>query len=283
MLDYLYSKAWKALNADNREQANIYPIVHWAKRLSLENLLTFLPARWNSLKYLWEFSRFPYKEDVINEWFVQRFTSQDGKEEKEINIINVDRNGRKTKSYTKGKIANFPEALADDQFEVYFHGTYRGGGVNIIQNGIHLEMGKQAQDFSDGNGFYVTKNFEEADTWAKEHFKDGKAILVYRIDKIELRGDSDDNGLDLTNDQVRWREVVTEFRLAGKGSRMKKGDRKTMRRDLQNYDFIEGPQASVKNPYRVTENHGSYALCVRSERCVQLFNRNLYGAIFFER
>ena len=221
---------------------------------------------------------------MINEWFVQHFTSQDGEEEKAINIINVDRHGRRTKSYTKGQIANFPEALANGQFEVYFHGTDSGGGVNVIENGIHLEMGKEAQDFSDDNGFYVTKNFDEADTWANRKFSKGTALLVYRIDKRELRGDSDDNGLDLTNDKYMWRQVVTEFRVAGEGSKMKKADRKKFRKELsQSYDFIEGPQASVRNPHHVTEKYGSYALCVRSERCVQLFNRSLYCAIFFER
>ena len=143
MLDYLSKKGWKTLNADDTEQANIYPIVHWAKRLSVEKLLTFLPASWNSFKYLWEYFCFPYKEDLINEWFVQRFPSQDGEEKKAVNIINVDRDGRRTKSNTKGQTANFPEVLANGQFEVYFHGTDSGGGKGIIENGINLGRGDQ--------------------------------------------------------------------------------------------------------------------------------------------
>ena len=289
MLEYLYRNAWKALNkliADDRKQANIYSIytvVHWAKWLSLsENLLAFLPASWNSFKYLWEYPRFPFKEDLINEWFVQRFTFQDEKEEKALNIINVDRGGRRTKAYTEGQIANFPEAITNEQFEVYFHGTDTGGDEHIIENGIQLDKGKEAQDFSDGNGFYVTNNFDEADTWANRRFPWGTAVLVYRIDKRELRGDDDDNGLDLRNDKGMWRQVVREYRHAGEDSKMKKVDRKAFRKELsRSYDFIEGPQALVRNRH-VTENHGSYALCVRSDRCVQLFNGNLYCAIFFE-
>ena len=66
--------------------------------------------------------------------------------------------------------ANFPEAITNEQFEVYFHGTDTGGDEHIIENGIEFDKGKEAQYFSDGNGFYVTNNFDEADTWANRRF-----------------------------------------------------------------------------------------------------------------
>ena len=54
-------------------------------------------------------------------------------------------------------------------------------------------------EFSHGDGFYVFNDFFAARCWAASTFSDHhSAVLVFRVTKIELRGDNNNNGLDLT-------------------------------------------------------------------------------------
>ena len=41
----------------------------------------------------------------------------------------------------------------------------------------------------------------------------GSAVLVFRVNKVKLRGDDNDNGLDLGNPEKKkkWQEVVSQF------------------------------------------------------------------------
>ena len=278
--------AWKVMNTNEFEhiKTSTFDTDDLAMWPPLEKLVFILPINllciipsWFSFKHLWEYPRFHYKEDKINEWFVQDFASEEG-EKKAINIINVDQDGRRRKSYTDVQIANFPESLANDQFEVFFHGTSQGNAANIIENGILLKKGKEAQDFSDRNGFYVTNNFQEADQWARENCREKQAVLVYLLDRMKLRGENGLNDLDLREDKAKWLEVVKEFRCAGKVNR------KSHKEIAKQYDFIEGPQARLSaNSSHPRQKEGSHALCVRSARCVHLFNGGLCNVIFFER
>ena len=161
---------------------------------------------------------------------------------------------------------------------MFFHGTNHTSAVDIIAGDIRLGMGELAQDFSHGNGFYVTSNFHEADAFARENFKEKQAVFIYLVNRKELRGDNGLNGLDLRENKREWLQVVQEFRCAGKvNGKFRKEISKA-------YDYIEGPQARLsRGSSHPREKEGSHALCVRSARCVQLFNGSLCRVIFFER
>ena len=139
--------------------------------------LRFL-SNWSCIKDLDEYRRFPYHEEKVNEWFVQEFSSKDETEHKAVNIINVDGEGRVKKSYMHAQPANFPESLANDQFELFVHVTNQHSAENIIEEGIRLEKGEEAQDFSDGIGYYVGNDFDEAVLWARNKYREGEAVLI---------------------------------------------------------------------------------------------------------
>ena len=100
-------------------------------------------------------------------------------------------------------------------------------------------------------------------------------MLIFKIKKDDL---SDLRRLNLTENtkevREKWKEVVCTFRDGEATERYKKG---------LNADYIEGPVCgNVKSAkcYTPTE---VYQLCVRSERCVELFNRGLHSVIFFDK
>ena len=231
-------------------------------------------------------SRFPYQENTINEWFTH---SSDGvQREQDVNIINVDKDGKTRKCYTaQNQIDNcFPESLEDGEFEIFFHGTGHKSAENIMECGIDVRKGREKQDFSDGDGFYLGKNFDEACRWARSRGHSNTAVLVFRVNKLELRGDDDEKGLDLrdlvnNNENMKeWQEVVRQFR--------NRPDRK-FRKDInRSYQFIEGPMASIsgKNPSSLShpkQKDGSYQLCVRKDNCAELFDRSLHSIVFFDK
>lgn len=230
--------------------------------------------------------RFPYQEDTINEWFT---LSTDGvQRDQAVNIINVDEDGKTRKCYTAQNEADncFPESLEDDEFELFFHGTRHESAQNIMEHGIDVRKGNAKQDFSDTDGFYLGKNFDEACRWTRSRGYPNTAVLVFRVNKLELRGDDKEKGLDLrdsvNNNQnmKEWQEVVRQFRC--------RPDRKFRKEINKSYQFIEGPMASIsgKNPSSLShpkQKDGSYQLCVRKDNCAELFDRSLHSVVFFDK
>ena len=56
----------------------------------------------------------------------------------------------------------FADYLGQDEIPMegvkfWFHGTDRESALNIIREGIYVRKGKKGMDFSDGNGFYLTR------------------------------------------------------------------------------------------------------------------------------
>ena len=224
-------------------------------------------------------SRFPYQEETVNQWFT--VSTEGVQPDKAVHIMNVDKDGQAKKCYTaQNPIDNFPVSLEDDDFEMFCHGTSHDNAQDIIECGINLTKGKEKQDFSTGDGFYLGKSFHEAYKWTKTRGHFTSAVLVFRVNKVELRGDDNDNGLDLRKPERKkeWREVVSQFRSG-------RPDKK-FRKDLnRNYQFIEGPMASLssKNPRLdyPKQKDGTYQLCVRNEDCAELFDRSLHSVVFF--
>ena len=224
-------------------------------------------------------SRFPFQEETVNQWFT--VSTEGVPRDKAVHIMNVDKDGQTKKCYTaQNPIDTFPVSLEDDDFEMFCHGTSYDNAQDIMECGINLTKGKGKQDFSTGDGFYLGKSFDEACKWTKTRGHSTSAVLVFRVNKVELRGDDNDNGLDLTKPEKKkkWQDVVSQFRSG-------KPDKK-FRKDLNRYyQFIEGPMASLssKNPRLdyPKQKDGTYQLCVRNEDCAELFDRSLHSVVFF--
>ena len=259
---------------DDNEQAaqSLLASLRWWTQLIVENVAP-IAAPGKKGDY------FFYQKTTLNTWFKEPKHSEVRRGQ--INVINVNEKGQEVKCYTL-PVDKFPQASPHHDYEVFYHGTRAKDAKCIIEDGIDLSKGKGKLDFSDGNGFYVTNKF--AEVWPNTKWDLGKpprpscsTVLIYKIKKDDLRR-SDLRGLDLTNNtnevQEEWKEVVTTFRN-GKATESYK----------QDFDYIEGPVCgdpkTAKCYYYPTKP--VYQLCVRSERCAELFDRGLHSVIFFNK
>lgn len=239
----------------------------------------------------WKCTRFPYREDVTNQWFDHSIPSGSEQEQlKKVRIWNVDPKERDSfMESIKDKTAKLP--LSNEQYTLFYHGTNHESAENIMEDGIRLKYGGKELDFSDGEGFYVSDRFIDVHDWALQRYgaEDNAAVLVYYVDTNQMREQFKD--LDLRSNEIEWKRVVKEYRgsqLAidkpstskGRGKN-RKSDPK-YRKDLKEYDFIEGPMTAYrKRKYYLTYDKSSYQLCVRSSKGVTLFNQNLHSVVFF--
>ena len=264
-------KIWLKTAGDNEQIArSLLASLRWWTQLIVENAAP-LAAPGKKPDY------FPYQKKTINTWFAIEYTHSEVRGQ--VNIINVNEEGQTEKCYTLS-VDKFPAKKGhDDDYEVFYHGTTAKHAKCIIEDGIDLSKGKRNKDFSDGDGFYVTDEFAEVwpnATWAQRR-PPCSTVLIYKIKKDDLRRRRL-RGLDLTQntDEVRekWKEVVSTFRAGEATNNYIKG---------LNADYIEGPLCgNVKSAkcYTPTE---VYQCCVRSERCVGLFNGGLHSVIFFDK
>ena len=116
--------------------------------------------------------------------------------------------------------------------------------------------------------------------WAAHRFgENNSAVLVFQVRKVELRGDSNDNGLDLTDidrKKREWQELVKVF--------LSKTSSKRFLNTVRGYDFIEGPMVAKGRKDFLSfpkPKNDSYQLCVRGDNCVSLFDRSLCAVVYF--
>ena len=257
----------------------------WLRQLTTETLATFglpsqvgfllkwfvLHARCCTENIFYKCNRFPYQPSRINEWFT---ISSDPKVRRQpVNVINVNRDGKTRKCYTaQNRDDNFPLSLENEYYEVFFHGTSPDHARNIIDGGIKLTKGGERKDFSDGEGFYLTNQFDEAwkNKWASNR-RSVSVVLVFRVRRADLRERR--RALDLRTDEVQWNSVVRAFRSG------------TSTEQFEQYEFIEGPMSSISRGNQSLRNpifHGdTYQLCVKHDNCAELFDRSLHSAVFF--
>ena len=260
--------------------------LEWLRQLRTETLATFgllsqvgfplkclvLHVRYCTENIVFsECNRFPYQPTKINEWFT---TDSDPRVRSlRVNVINVNRDGKTQKCYTtQYRNENFPLSLETEDHEVFFHGTSHDHARNIINGGIKLTKGHNFKDFSDGEGFYLAKQFDEAwkNKWASNR-PSVTAVLVFRVHRADLREGRE--ALDLQTDEDLWKSVIRAFRSGASTEQ------------FQQYEFIEGPISSISRGNQSLRNpifHGdTYQLCVKHDNCAELFDRSLHSAVFF--
>ena len=118
--------------------------------------------------------------------------------------------------------------------------------------------------------------------WAGHRSK-SSAVLVFRLKKTELRGDDNEKGYDLREPDMKkeWQKVIKNFRNGTLNPKYRK--------EMNHlYQFIEGPMASISEKNSSSVSHprqkdDSYQLCVRTQSCVELFDRGLHSVVFSEK
>lgn len=219
---------------------------------------------------------FPFQSEKRNEWFSLRLTRG---RRLAVQVINVTRikegRRRRGESYLSlHGVDNF-RSLSGGDCELFFHGTSHVSAEDIVNHGIDLNRGGKKKDFSDGGGFYLCNDFNEASSaiWAGNR-PPCSAVLVFQVPSNKLRPGL---GLNLQGaiEREKWEEVVRHFRLGSPSRRFLEG--------LGPVHFIEGPMAGGgQNFHRPIPNEGSYQLCIRNKDCAELFDQSLHSVVFFE-
>lgn len=141
-------------------------------------------------------------------------------------------------------------------------------------------------DFSHGDGFYLDNDFDQALEWAKERHGSSAspAVLIYRIERAAFRDKYTGLNLQCQNrpSYPSFEEVVSNFRSGNL--------QKEFLRDVNKYDYIEGPWSAGPWPAKSANSKGraspikdTYQLCLRNDTLGSLFNRQLNTVVFFER
>lgn len=125
---------------------------------------------------------------------------------------------------------------ADDQAEVWFHGTDDQSALDISRGGITLSTGSRRRDFSDGKGFYLTNNVEDAKNWAFS-ITQRPAVLIFKIPKSYLEAAKKLNLFEESETIPAWEEIVSANRSGVLSWKM--------RMTLEQYECIEGPVSVV--------------------------------------
>ena len=237
------------------------------------------------MSWLLQCNRFPYNEQITNEWFPYHILGESG--QNVINTLNVSLNEEERKDWQRWQnIVEERAGLPNFNGTPFFHGTNHESALSILQKGIDITCGGQRLDFSDGEGFYITNNFSESIQYAEfarsrgsaNHANLGAAVLIYDVNEEELNQNF--NGLKLNNDIYLWRKVVKEYRQKGKG----RIDR-DFREELEVYSFIEGPLSrGFTGSEFQQDSSNKRQLCIRSFNCAQeFFDRKIHSVIFFEK
>ena len=237
------------------------------------------------MSWLLQCNRFPYNEEITNQWFPHNILGEPGQQV--INTLNVSLNEEQRKDWQKWQ--NIVEEGADlPNFDgtLFFHGTSHESALNILQVGIDITRDGQRLDFSDGKGFYITNNFSESVEYAAfarargsaHHANLGAAVLIYDVNEEELNQNF--RGFKLYNDLNLWRNVVREYRQLGRGQ-----INTDFREELESNDFIEGPlsRGFTNNEFQ-QDSPNKRQLCIRSINCARnFFDQKIHSVIFFEK
>ena len=221
---------------------------------------------------------FPFQREIRNEWFIFPFTRRRGREAvRVINVTCIRESGirRRGRSYLSDHGVDNFQSLSGGDYELFFHGTSHVSAEDIVNHGIDLNRGGKKKDFSDGGGFYLCNDFNEASSaiWARNRPL-CSAVLVFQVPSNRLRRR---RGLNLqgANERENWEEVVRHFRRGSRSPRFLE--------ELGPVHFIEGPMAGGgQNFQRPIPNEGSYQLCIRNKDCAELFDQSLHSVVFFE-
>ena len=122
--------------------------------------------------------RFSFQSKKTNEWFKISNVELNLHDKWQVNAVNLVT--KELEDFVE-TTRSFLRKFEDEEHTLLFHGTDHDSAVDILSGrGIHLWSGRQKRDFSSGQGFHLTKNVNDALTWASS--KTAKpAIVVFRV------------------------------------------------------------------------------------------------------
>lgn len=158
----------------------------------------------------------------------------------------------------------------DPSQQLFYHATNWASAHSILVGGINCNKGLPECNFSNSDGFYVTKTLGDAIDWCEKMTRYNMlippqpiwrsrdaAILIFTLSKPLLSYEEKYKNFSSANDE--WKAVVAAFR-SGKLNRFKK----------YNWKLIQGLQAIP--PYENAQTNNQFQLCCRdSDIAEELF------------
>ena len=218
--------------------------------------------------------KFPYKEGCVGTWFGKDVLSDECEDSPSVKVPVINTTTEKAAAGNiQEKISEF-EVESSPSEKLYFHGTDHNSAKDILENGISLGKGAQKCDFSDGDGFYVTDNYEYALQYSKKH-KAQRAVILFNISDDCLKGK-----LDLSSRERRedLKSVQKHFH-SGAPRRNYKLDRALMQ-EVRNCKCIIGPisRDGMKN----NNWQDVQQICIRDDEMAENIGNpsNVVGIVF---
>ncbi|KAK0065087.1 hypothetical protein Bpfe_005645 [Biomphalaria pfeifferi] len=174
---------------------------YWAERY-LNNVFLHHPLLYNATRY-------PYSGDKKDEWFQEEIPTGNREEPNEnipsflVRMLNCT---TKNSVVIEDYLTKVEEE--DRESVLLYHGTTHADAKSILTSGITLGSGKTGQDFSSGDGFYVSGTLGGAKKWSDAARGKHSAVLVFKVKK-NLLDASKENGLDLTQDEEKWQGIIS--------------------------------------------------------------------------
>ena len=219
--------------------------------------------------------RFPFQTNTANDWFqLPNEETENDQDLCHVYLMNLET--KESQVYSKTRTILKDSVPQDEQNVVLYHGTDHNSAKKILMRGINLYAGRLKRDFSCGKGFYLTSQMEHALNWAKSTTA-RPAILIFIVSSERL---NNARKLNLNEDEVKWREIVSCFRNAQQTAKMRKSL-------SQSYELIEGPMATATLDDTSAEwvfepKHSSNQMCLISDEFAEEFEKSLHSVVFFD-
>ena len=156
-----------------------------------------------------------------------------------------------------------------------------------------MDYGKKAGDFSDGNGFYLTSNFQFAKAWSTNMMKkETSAVIVFSVDDPKDTV-NEYEGLEYLSGEQGWVDIVTYYRNSSpfNGSNRKRREMESHRKYIYGPISNDGCNArnkhwrpSVRDSSRFGGKKGvpMMQLCIKDDFLADdLFDFSKISVIFF--
>jgi hypothetical protein len=103
-----------------------------------------------------------------------------------------------------------PLLNCSEEYEVWYHATGLNCALDILRNGIILNVNQPFLDFGHNPSFYLTQDLSHAVQWAIYKYHKNPAILIFKV----MKEDRYTLDLKILQDE-EWRLVVKNSRQTG--------------------------------------------------------------------
>ena len=220
--------------------------------------------------------RYPFNEEVVNEWKEIEFGDDDGDEGSSTIKVAIYNTTIASVNSVFSNLLVSPEDAENKT--LWYHGCQHKDAKSILENGIQLRKGNPKQDFSDEDGFYCTPDHEYAIDWAKGKGKKTAAVIIFDVTGLNFMG------MDLYERKADWTDVV-KYNRCGRDKTIFRIHRE-LKLEFNSCDCVLGPMSGDGTKCTGpswTPSHfsrGKRQVCVRSDDLASALRNRIFRTIF---